>query len=90
MPTFWARSAMFFTTSLAFVVALAWKDAVHTMFQTAFPLVSPTILQRKSVAMFSYALVATALALVVVSLLPYHEESSLSPATPKPREECAR
>ena len=82
MPSFWVRSAMFFTTAMAFVVALAWKDAVHTLFQAAFPLfkkVDPTtMLQRQSVAMVVYAIMATGLALLAVSALPYQ------PSAPTP------
>ena len=91
MPSFWVRSSIFFTTALAFVVALAWKDAVHVMFKSAFPVVSrldpTTMLQRKSVAMVAYALVATALALLVVSLLPYHESPLAPAAEPATKEE---
>lgn len=104
MPSFWVRSSIFFTTALAFVVALAWKDAVHVIFKSAFPLVSrmdpTTILRRKSMAMVAYAMVATALALVVVSLLPYHAQSTLTARStteqsaetqpPLPGEVCSR
>ena len=82
--TFWDRSAIFFGTAMAFVVALAWKDAVHSMFEQWFPVpgvVDATpgtaaraawqrVVSKRTAALFLYALLITAAAIGILELIP--------------------
>ena len=82
--TFWDRSAIFFGTAMAFVVALAWKDAVHSMFEKWFPVpgvVDTTggtaaraawqrVISKRTAALFIYALLITAAAIGILELVP--------------------
>ena len=79
--SFWDRSAIFFSTAMAFVVALAWKDAVHSMFESWFPVPEvgtnqggrtawQRLISKRTTALFVYALLITAAAIGILELVP--------------------
>ena len=92
-PSFWARSATFFSTAMAFVVALAWKDAVHSMFEAWFPIHGKEvphldvswqrIMSKKTLAMFFYAFLVTALAVALLEVVPHATEAIVELHTQK-------